>query len=247
MEILSVCSLPRSTVLPLASLSPVPFWTLSKNHLKRDFPGGPVVKNLPCRAEQGMWFPWSGNQDPTCRGATEPSGSLPDATKIPRAASKTQRRQINENKKYVSKNHLKMSPHSLPLSSSLIFFCWLPHLTLSPTPSGPCLWDKKQSSFFSAEPIPTPSSLWRLGPSVSLQRPRASLLPSGSRRQLMWTEPATFSFHPHRSLPGWGRNSTWMSCQQHTQEASERTILAPKIPLGSQVPQLLPEPQCLAD
>lgn len=37
-----------------------------------------------------------------------------------------------------------------------------------------------------------------------------------------------------------------MSCQQHTQEASEN-YLAPKIPLGSQVPQLLPEPQCLAD
>ena len=35
------------------------------------FPGGPVVKNLPSNAGDAGSSPWSGNQDPTCYGATE--------------------------------------------------------------------------------------------------------------------------------------------------------------------------------
>ena len=39
----------------------------------RDFPGGPVVKNPPANAGEMGSIPGSGNQDPTCHGATKPS------------------------------------------------------------------------------------------------------------------------------------------------------------------------------
>ena len=39
-----------------------------------DFPGGPVVKNPPasCQCRGHEFNPWSGNEDPTCLGATKP-------------------------------------------------------------------------------------------------------------------------------------------------------------------------------
>ena len=37
-----------------------------------DFPGGPVVKNLPCNAGNSVFDPWSGNYEPTWRGAIRP-------------------------------------------------------------------------------------------------------------------------------------------------------------------------------
>jgi len=37
----------------------------------RDFPGGPMVKNLPCNVgDRGQ--PWLENKDPTCTRATKP-------------------------------------------------------------------------------------------------------------------------------------------------------------------------------
>ena len=48
----------------------------------RGFPGGPVVKNLPCNAGDIYGFnPGLGNKDTTCLRTTEPAGSR--ATKDP--------------------------------------------------------------------------------------------------------------------------------------------------------------------
>ena len=41
-----------------------------KNKVRKDFPGGPVLKNLPSNAGDTVW-PLA-REDPTCRGATKP-------------------------------------------------------------------------------------------------------------------------------------------------------------------------------
>ena len=53
--------------------------TYSKHQIHkkpRDFPGGPVVKNLPCNAGVHRFDPWLGNQDSTCCGTTKPVPQL---------------------------------------------------------------------------------------------------------------------------------------------------------------------------
>ena len=41
-----------------------------------DFPGNPVVKNVPCKAEDAGLDPWSGNKHFTCCGAAKPTPQL---------------------------------------------------------------------------------------------------------------------------------------------------------------------------
>lgn len=71
------CSLPFVDEFPaaaatgdhkLSGLTPYKF---------RGFPGGPVIKNIPCLAMHEMQFsPWSGNQDLTGHRATKPTPQL---------------------------------------------------------------------------------------------------------------------------------------------------------------------------
>ena len=45
-----------------------------KEHTQfRDFPGGPLVKNLPCNAQGTGSIPGQGSKIPTCLRATEPT------------------------------------------------------------------------------------------------------------------------------------------------------------------------------
>ena len=38
-----------------------------------DFPGGPVVRNPPCKAGNMSLIPGCGSRSPTCRGASRPT------------------------------------------------------------------------------------------------------------------------------------------------------------------------------
>ena len=56
--------------LQTSSLSSL--WEPVRNAGSRDFPGGPVVKNLPAYAGDRVQSP--GQEDPTCLGAAKPLG-----------------------------------------------------------------------------------------------------------------------------------------------------------------------------
>ena len=67
------------------------FWLWEKEPQPGDFPGGPVVKNLPSKAEDGGSLPGRGTKIPHDRGQL----SLCAPTKIPHATTKTRRSQVN--------------------------------------------------------------------------------------------------------------------------------------------------------
>lgn len=133
----------------------------------------------------------------------------------------------------------KLFPHPLLLTPTFNTFFHPPHL------AHVCgTKNKARSSQLNPFPPPTPSGGWALqSPFRSPTLLSCPLVPKGSL--CGQSQPHSPSTHTDPSLAE--DKTTRMSCQQHTQEASERTILAPKISLDSQVPQLLPEPQCLAD